>query len=127
MIVVSSGTSSFAGVGHDDVGSLFCFGDEFYAFVLGIKWGSSLRRSDGENFDPLHVLLDVGAIDVANNRSTRDERRLEYALGQLRAGGTPRGKITIQARYFNLNASRHRALIYSLSHIRAFRWVLVQI
>jgi hypothetical protein len=47
--------------------------NEFEAFVLRIEWGSSLGGHNREDLDTLHVLLNIGAVDVADYRSAGDE------------------------------------------------------
>jgi hypothetical protein len=113
---VASWTSALRGVRDDDIGALLWFGDELETLVLGIDRGGRLGGRDREHFNALHVLLNVSAIDVPDHRSAGHERCLKNALGQFGAGGAPRGNVTIQTGYFDLNASRHRALIYSLKH-----------
>jgi hypothetical protein len=49
------------------------FGNEFEPFVLRIEWGSGLRGHDRENFDALHVLLDIGPVHVADDGPAGDE------------------------------------------------------
>ncbi len=81
LLAVTPSAPTFGGVRDDDVGALFRLGNEFEAFVSGIERGGGLGRHDGEDFNTFHVLLDVGAIDVANDWPTGDERRLKDALG----------------------------------------------
>jgi hypothetical protein len=81
LLAVTPSAPTFRGVRDDDVGALFRLGNEFEAFVSGIERGGGLGRHDGEDFNTFHVLLDVGAIDVANDWPTGDERRLKDALG----------------------------------------------
>jgi hypothetical protein len=47
-------------------------GDELEAFVTRVEGGGGLGRHDRQHLYPLHVLLNVGAIDVANNGSAVD-------------------------------------------------------
>jgi hypothetical protein len=110
-VAVATCASALRGVGDDDVGTLLRARNEFKSLVTRIERGGGLGRHDGEHLDAFHVLLNVGAIDVAHDRSTVDECDVQDTLGQLRAGGPPRRYVTIQTGYFDVNTPRHRVPI----------------
>jgi hypothetical protein len=110
-LTVAPCAAALRGVRDYHVGSLLHFRNHFEPLVLWIEGGSGLRGHDRENLDALHVLLNIGAVHVADDRAAGDERRLKDALGKLRARGTPRREVATQTSNFDLNASRHRALI----------------
>jgi hypothetical protein len=66
---VATGSPSLGSVRDDDVGTWLGRGDELEAFVARIQGGGGLGRHDRQNLDPLHVLFNVGAIDVAHDGS----------------------------------------------------------
>jgi hypothetical protein len=108
---VTSRAATLGRVGHHDVGTSFGVWNEFYTLVSRIEGRGCLGGQDREDLDTLHVLLDIGAVDGPNDRSTWHEGRVEDALGQLGPCGAPRGLFAVQASDFDLNATRHRVLI----------------
>jgi hypothetical protein len=68
-LAVATGATAFGGVGDNDVGTLLGRGDELEAFVARIQGGGGLGRHDRKDLDSLHVLLNVGTIDVADDGS----------------------------------------------------------
>jgi hypothetical protein len=76
MLTVASRATALCRVRDHNIRTLLRFSDEFETFVLRINGRSGLRWRDREHFDALHVLLDVCSIDIADDRSTRNERRL---------------------------------------------------
>jgi hypothetical protein len=73
LLTVTSRAATLRGVRDHDVGPLLHFRNEFEAFVSRIEWGSRLGSHDRKNLDALHVLLNIGAIDVADHRAAGDE------------------------------------------------------
>jgi hypothetical protein len=72
-LAITTRTPALGGVGDDDVRTLFRGRNQFESFVTRIKRGGGLRRHDREHLDALHVLFDVGAIDVAHDWTTIDK------------------------------------------------------
>jgi hypothetical protein len=68
-LAVATGSTAFGGVGDNDVGTLLGRRDELETFVARIQGRGGLGRHDREDFDSLHVLLNVGTIDVADDGS----------------------------------------------------------
>jgi hypothetical protein len=110
-VAITTRTSAFGGVGDDDVWTLLCGRNQLKSLVTRIERGGGLGRHDGQDFDALHVLLNVGAIYVTHDGAAIDKRGVQDTLRQLRAGGTPRRNVTIQTGYFDVNTPRHRAPI----------------
>jgi hypothetical protein len=106
-LAVATRATALGSVCHDDVGTLLDGGNEFQALVARIEGGGGLGRHDRQDLNPLHVLLDVGAIDVADHRAAVDQRDVQHALWQLGTGRAPRGNVAIEAGYFDVNAPRH--------------------
>jgi len=84
---------------------LFRVGNEFDALVARIDGRCGLGRHDRKNFNTFHVLLDICAIDVADDWSARNERCVKYAFRQFGASRTPRCHVAVQACDFNLNTT----------------------
>jgi hypothetical protein len=110
-VAVVSAAPTLGGVRHDDVRTLLGCGNEFQTFVTRVDGRGGLGRHDGQHFDALHVLLDVGSVDVAHHGAARHQRGIENALGKLGAGGAPRRDIALETGYFDVNAPRHRVPI----------------
>jgi hypothetical protein len=110
-VTVTTCAPALGGVGDDDVWALLRARNEFESLVTWIERGGGLGRHDGEHFNAFHVLLNVGAIDVAHDGTAVDERDVQDTLGQLGAGGTPRRNVAIQTGYFDVNTPRHRVPI----------------
>jgi hypothetical protein len=106
--VAPRATTALRRVGDYNVRTLLGGGDKFDALVAWVERRSGLGRHHREDLDALHVLFDVSAIDVADNRPARNQRGTEHALGQFRACCAPRGHFTVQAGDLDLNATRHR-------------------
>jgi hypothetical protein len=109
---ITTRSTTFARVRHHDVGTFLRLLNEFEALVARIDGRRRLGSGHREHFNTLHVLLNVGAIDVTYLGSTGNERDRQDTLGKLGARGAPRGEIAVHTRNFDLNTSRHRFLIY---------------
>jgi hypothetical protein len=66
-VAIAACTSTFGGVGDDDVWTLFRGGNQFKSLVTWIKRRGGLGRHDRKHFNALHVLLDIGAVDVTHD------------------------------------------------------------
>jgi hypothetical protein len=69
---VATGSTSLGRVRDYDVGALLGRGDELEAFVTRVEGRGGLGRHDRKHLYTFHVLLNVGAIDVANDGSAVD-------------------------------------------------------
>ena len=77
-------TTTLGRVGDDDVRALLRLRNQFEALVARIERRRGLRRSHREDFNALHVLLDVGAVDIADHGSTGTARPPEHPWGASR-------------------------------------------
>jgi hypothetical protein len=111
VVAVVSTTPTLGCVGDDDVGTLLGGRNEFETFVARVEGRGALGRHDRQHLDALHVLLDVGAVDVAHHGAARYQRGVEDTLRELGASGAPRRDVALQTGYFDVNAPRHRAPI----------------
>ena len=119
-VTVASRSPALGCVGHHDVGYGLGTGKQFDAFPTRVKGRRRLGGHHGDHLEALHVLLDIGPVDTSDDRATRHEVDVQHPLGHLRAGGAPRGDLTLQTSNFDLDATRHRATIYSVSSWRIF-------
>jgi hypothetical protein len=72
-VTISTCASALGGVGDDDVRTLLCGRNQFKSLVTWIERGGGLGRHDRQNLNAFHVLLNVGAVDVAYDRTTVNE------------------------------------------------------
>jgi hypothetical protein len=107
-VAVTARATALRGVSHRNVGTLGIGNNQCDTLVTRVKRGGRLRGQDSGHLHALHELVNVSAIDSADDRSSWDQRSCEGALRELGSRCTPRSDVAVKAGDFDLNSTRHR-------------------